>query len=105
LQGQQRGHHPRAYTATFGERGHLLKLEVPPDTKAIVYFIRKGYASKDCLNLNATVPIYSGQSTTHHDVKLIFGTHEPALPVTVSACLGIEPVPDRFSVRAVYTEQ
>ena len=94
----------QGYVATFGSQGHLRKIDIPQEAKALVYFVRKGHSAEDCLDLNAVVPVYSGQSATPVDLKLIYGTPKPSLPVEITACLGVETKPESFAITVGYTE-
>lgn len=105
LQRQPEGHGPRGYAAKFGTRGHLMKISVSPDTKALVYFIKKGHTSDECLNLNAVTPIFGGQSARPYELQDIYGDPTPSLPVDIAACLGVDGVPESFPVTITYTEE
>jgi len=66
--------------------------------------VKGRYSTADCGNANAVVFLGPEQSTTPNDIKAIYGSATPTLPVNIVACLITNrPVPDSVAVDVTYT--
>lgn len=104
---------PIPYTATFGAgiSGRLERITLDSSLGNIpyritqVYFPKQGYTTADCNNPSATVDLSPGDSTTAAQLRAIYGSSAPALPVTIAACYGgLNPTPlPNFPIKVGYT--
>lgn len=101
------------YTARFpllgSSMGTLKKIEIPHQDRngnLVVAFVRSGYTTAQCLIPNAVVLLGEGDTMPEHDMKALFGTFTPSLPVEFVACVsrpvvsGIYPV----AINITYTK-
>ena len=73
--------------------GNLLGISIPeilgeyPINISRVLIVKNGYTTDDCTNDSAVVKLEPGNSTTSEQIRLIFGSNSPPLPITIAACL------------------
>jgi hypothetical protein len=89
------------YLGSFGggTRGRLLSVQNASQT-ATLLFVKPGRSTTQCGDPSATVPVPPRAQMTAEQLKALYGSSAPALPVTFLACL-TTPAPQSISLTHV----
>jgi len=76
------------FLAVFGEntKGNLLSVQ-NADQKGSLWFVKPGKRTNNCSDPNATVRVPPRQMMTHDQMKILYGSVTPRLPIYFLACL------------------